>query len=73
MREVISQYASPIDDSLKQFKNHLLTADLEAMRNLGPNRHSVDPTHFHNVLDKLRGDNWRDVVPHMAPILEKLI
>jgi len=73
LRELVSEYSTPIDDSLKQFKNHLLTADLEAMRNLGPNKHSVDPIHFHKVLDKIRGENWREVVPHMAPILNQLI
>lgn len=69
--EFATQYSITIDDSLKQFLNHLDTADIEAMENLEPNKYSLDSTYFHTVLDKIRGDNWREVVPHMAPIIDK--
>ena len=73
IREYTAQYSEPIDSSLKQFLNHLKTADVEAMENLEPNKYSLDAGYFHRVLDNQRGENWKDVVPHMAPIIEKLI
>lgn len=73
IREYTAQYSEPIDSSLKQFLNHLKTADVEAMENLEPNKYSLDAGYFHRILDNQRGENWRDVVPHMAPIIEKLI
>lgn len=67
------QYSRVIDESLKGFLHHLLNADIDAMLQLNGNKYSYDATYFHNKIDKLRGDSWKDIVPHMAPIIEKAI
>ena len=48
-------------------------ADIEAIKKLGPNLDDIDPKHFHDILDQRREEDWKDVVPHMAPIINKYL
>lgn len=67
------QYSEVIDESLKRFLHHLLNADTKAMLELTGNKHAYDAAYFHNKLDAVRGESWREIVPHMSPIIDRLI
>ena len=73
INEYTTNYSSNIDQSIDSFLDHMHNADIEAIKKLGPNLDDVDPKHFHDILDQRREENWKDVVPHMAPIINKYL
>lgn len=72
-KEYKSQYSISIDDSLQQFLDHMLYSDTDAIRNWAPNRHTGDAKYFIEKLDELRGENWKEVIPHMEDIIHTKI
>jgi len=68
--EYRAQYSYSVDDSLTQFLNHLIYSDTNAIREWGPNRNVGDAKHFIEKLDELRGENWKEVIPHMKSIID---